>query len=153
MIEKSKITQLVEQFLPETEFLVDVEISKSNNISITIDSEKGIGIDSCIKLSKKVEEVLDRDEEDFELQVSSAGLGSPLKVFRQFVKNIDKEVEVQLVDGTKLEGILKSVTQEGFEIESMQKVKVDGKKKKELQIEQHMLSFEEAKTVKNIIKF
>ncbi len=118
-----------------------------------VDSEKGITIDHCIQISRQIEGNLDREEEDFELQVSSAGLGLPFKVRRQFIKNIDQEVEVVLKDGQKMEGILKSVAEEGFELETSKKEKVEGKKKKELVTRLHQISFEQAKTVKNIIKF
>ncbi|MFV0366466.1 MAG: ribosome assembly cofactor RimP [Mangrovibacterium sp.] len=153
MIEKSKIAQIAEDFLSNEQFLVEVSVSASNKIEVVIDSEDGISIDSCIKLSKAIEEVLDRDEEDFELQVSSAGLGQPLKVYRQYVKNIDREVEVVKTDGSKEEGIIKSVNETSFELEVNKKVKLEGKKKKELVVETQQVSFDEAKTVKNIIKF
>ncbi|MFV0522195.1 MAG: ribosome assembly cofactor RimP [Mangrovibacterium sp.] len=153
MIEKSKIAKIAEDLLGVEQFLVEVSVSASNKIEIVIDSEQGIGIESCIKLSKAVEEVLDRDEEDFELQVSSAGLGQPFKVYRQYVKNIGREVELLKTDGSKLEGVIKSVSELGFELETKQRIKPEGKKKKELVVENLQVSFDEAKTVKNIIKF
>ncbi|WP_163709842.1 ribosome assembly cofactor RimP [Mangrovibacterium lignilyticum] len=153
MIEKSKIIQLIEEKLTDDQFIVDVEISPANQISILIDSEIGITIDHCVAISRQVEGNLDRETEDFELQVASAGLGQAFKVFRQYVKNIGSEVEVVLKDGRKLEGILKSANEGGFELETSKKERVEGKKKKELVTQTHQISFEEAKTVKNIIKF
>lgn len=153
MIDKKKIIELVEEKLTEDQFIVEIEVSPANQISVLVDSETGITIDHCIQISRQIEGSLDREEEDFELQVSSAGLGLPFKVHRQFIKNIDKEVEVVLNDGQKLEGVLKSVADESFELETSKREKVEGKKKKQLVVRLHQIAFEEAKTVKNIIKF
>ncbi|PTN07324.1 ribosome assembly cofactor RimP [Mangrovibacterium marinum] len=153
MIDKSKIITLIEEKLTEDQFIVEVEVSPANQISVLIDSDKGISIDDCITISRQIEGNLDREEEDFELQVSSAGLGLPFKVFRQYVKNTGREIEVVLKDGQKLEGILKSVQETSFELETSKKEKVEGKKKKELVTRVHTIAFDDAKTVKNIIKF
>lgn len=153
MIDKNKITQLVEDKLSEGQFVIDVEVSPSNQIQVILDSESGITIDHCVQISRAVEENLDREEEDFELQVSSAGLGQPFKVHRQFTKNIDEEVEVVLKNGEKLEGILKSVGDDEFELETAKREKVEGHKKKQLITRVHRIAFDDAKTVKNIIKF
>ena len=153
MIDKQRIVQLIEEKLTDDQFIVDVEVSPANQISVQIDSETGITIDTCVAVSRQIEGNLDREVEDFELQVSSAGLGQPFKVFRQYVKNIYRDVEVVLKDGQKMEGILKSASENGFELETSQKEKIEGKKKKELVTRLHQFSFEEVKTVKNIIKF
>ena len=153
MIEKSRIIQLIEEKLTADQFIVDVEVSPSNQISVQIDSEIGITIDHCVAISRQIEDNLDREEEDFELQVSSAGLGQPFKVFRQYLKNLEKEVEVVLKDGKKLEGILKQASENGFVLETSKMEKPEGKKKKELVTQLHEISFDQAKTVKNIIKF
>jgi len=153
MIDKKKIIDLIEQKLTEDQFIVEVEVSPANQISVLIDSEIGISIDDCVAVSRQIEGNLDREEEDFELQVSSAGLGQPFKVHRQFTKNLEREVEVVLKDGKKLEGILKNVSESGFELETTGKEKIEGTKKKELVTRLHSIPFEEAKTVKNIIKF
>lgn len=145
--------QLVEDKLTKGQFVIDVEVSPSNQIQVTLDSESGITIDHCVQISRAVEENLDREEEDFELQVSSAGLGQPFKVHRQFTKNIDEEVEVVLKNGEKLEGILKSVGDDEFELETAKREKVEGHKKKQLITRVHRIAFDDAKTVKNIIKF
>ena len=153
MIDKKQITQLIEDKLTEDQFIVEIEISPSNQIMVALDSEKGITIDHCVQISRLVEESLDREEEDFELQVSSAGLGQPFKVQRQYKKNIGQEVEVVLTNGTKLEGVLQSADDNGFELESSKREKVEGHKKKQLITKVHRIAFDEAKTVKNIIKF
>ncbi|WP_372773755.1 ribosome assembly cofactor RimP [Mangrovibacterium sp.] len=153
MIDKKKIIQLIEDKLTEDQFIVDVEISPANQISVLIDGENGISIDHCVAVSRQIEGNLDRESEDFELQVSSAGLGLPFKVLRQYLKNIGREVEVVLKDGQKREGILKHADENGFELETTQKEKIEGKKKKELVTRLLQFSFEQTKTVKNIIKF
>lgn len=153
MIDRAKLTQIATNLLSADEFLVAISISSSNKIEVIIDSDKGISIDSCIRLSKAIEETLDRDAEDFELQVASAGLGLPFKVHRQFTKNIGKEVELIKTDGTKLEGTIKTVGEQSFELLTMVKEKLEGKSKRELIEKTIEVSFDEAKTVKNIIKF
>ena len=153
MVDKNIITQLIEDKLTEDQFIVEIEVSPSNQIMVTLDSENGITIDHCVQISRLVEGSLDRETEDFELQVSSAGLGQPFKVHRQFVKNIGEEVEVVLTNGEKLEGVLKTVSEGGFELEISKKGKVEGQKKKQLIATVHPIAMEEAKTVKNIIKF
>jgi ribosome maturation factor RimP len=84
MIEKSVIKTLVDQWLEGKDyFLVDIAISSDNKIVVEIDHADGVWIDDCVELSRFIEERLDRDEEDFELEVGSAGLGQPFKVERQ----------------------------------------------------------------------
>ena len=153
MIDKNKIIQLIEDKLSDDQFIVDMEVTPSNQIQVTLDSENGITIDHCVQISRLVEGNLDRDEEDFELQVSSAGLGQPFKVQRQYTKNIGEEVEVVLKNGEKLEGTLKSVDQNEFELETTKREKVEGHKKKQLITKLHRIAFDDMKTVKNIIKF
>ncbi|HKJ44076.1 MAG TPA: ribosome assembly cofactor RimP [Sunxiuqinia sp.] len=153
MIDKNKIIQLIEDKLSEDQFIVDIEVSPSNQIQVSLDSENGITIDHCVQISRLVEGNLDREEEDFELQVSSAGLGQPFKVQRQYTKNIGEEVEVVLKNGEKLAGILKSVDQDEFELETAKRERVEGHKKKQLITNVHRIAFDDTKTVINIIKF
>lgn len=153
MIDKNKIRQLIEDKLSEDQFIVSFDINPGNQIMVTLDSMHSITIDHCVEISRTVEGSIDREEDDFELQVSSSGLGQPLKVYRQFVKNIGQEMEVVLANGEKLEGVLKTADQEGFELETSKREKVEGHKKKQLITSLHRIAFDEAKTVKNIIKF
>jgi len=84
MISKQKIEELVSQWLQGKDyFLVDIAISSDNKIVVEIDHADGVWIDDCVELSRFIEERLDRDEEDFELEVGSAGLGQPFKVEQQ----------------------------------------------------------------------
>ena len=110
MIEKSIVKSLVETWLEGKDyFLVDIEISQDNKIVVEIDHADGVWIEDCVELSKFIEDHLDRDKEDFELEVGSAGLGQPFKVPQQYVNFIGKEVEVLGADGKKTKGVLKSV--------------------------------------------
>ena len=118
MIDKNVVKELVEQWLADKEyFLVDVDISPDSRIVVEIDHADGVWIEDCVELSRFIEEHLNRDEEDYELEVGSAGLGQPFKVPQQYVNFIGKEVEVLDKDGKKYKGILKSVDGNDFHIQ------------------------------------
>ena len=100
MIDKVGILDLVCGFLEGTDkFLVDLHISKDNRINVSIDGDNGINIDDCIELSRYIESHLDREVEDFELNVASAGLDTPLKLLRQYKKNVGRSLRVELMTG------------------------------------------------------
>lgn len=112
-------------------FLVDLKITKDNIIEIFVDALQGVNIQTCIEVSREIEAHLNRDEEDFELTVSSAGIGYPFKVEGQFKKNLDKSVELKLKDNTKLNGILKAFDSQSITIEYEEKKALEGSKKKQ----------------------
>ncbi len=153
MIEKSKIIRLVEEKLTGDQFLVDVSVSSTNVITVLIDSDSGITINQCVEVSRHIEGNLDREAEDFELSVYSAGLGLPFLVHRQYVKNQGKEIEVLTTTGLKYSGILLNVTDDGFDLEVTTKEKIEGQKKRELVTRVHHFGYEQVKEAKNIIKF
>lgn len=135
-------------------YLVDVSVSLGNRIVITIDHEQGIGIQTCAALSRWIEKHLDRETEDFSLDVTSPGLDQPFKVFRQYVKNVGKEIDVKRVDGTRVAGILISADeQKGIVLEQRGREKVEGKKSKQLVVRQHELTMDQIKETKIVIKF
>ena len=106
MIDKNVVKEIVGQWLVGKEyFLVDVEVSNDDRIVVEIDHADGVWIDDCVELSKFVEEHLSRDEQDYELEVGSAGLGQPFKVAQQYVNHVGKEVEVLTADGKKVHGM------------------------------------------------
>ena len=150
MIEIEKIHQLIEDFLSDKKdlFLVLVKVSKKNQMEVIIDSFTGIKISNCINLSRHIESNLNRDEEDFSLKVSSAGLGEPLKVFKQYKKNIGKQVEVMLQDGSTRIGLILEVNDNNGIL-----LEVEEKKKKEIFRKQYNFNFEQIKQTKNIISF
>lgn len=153
MIDRNLIVQLTEEKLKTDQFIIEVTVSQANQITVLLDSDSGITIDDCIHVSRFIEGHLDREKEDFELQISSAGLGQPFKVYRQYVKNLGNEIEVVLKNGQKQNGILKQVDESGFDLEVSKTEKVEGKKKKQTVTQIRRISFDDAKTVKNSIKF
>lgn len=132
MINKDSVYQLIQSHLKDSEiFFVDLTISSSNLIKVYIDKNKGIGIDECISLNKWIELNLDREQEDYELQVSSPGMGQPFKVKEQYVKHLGRQVKVYTQDGKKHEGKLLTYCEEFVELTYEVKERVEGKKKKE----------------------
>ncbi len=134
-------------------FVVNLSISRSNAISVVLDSEKGIPISYCIDISRLIEHNLDREAEDFSLEVSTAGLSEPLKLPLQYKKNIGHEVDVITNEDKKLTGKLIDADDAGFTVEIEEKVKIEGKKKKELRITSQMFKFEDVKSVKIVVSF
>ena len=114
-------------------FLVDVSVSKDNDIVVTIESENGkIELDDCVSLSRYFETCFDREAEDYSLTVSSAGLDQPFKVFKQFEKAVGTKVEVQLKGGRKMIALLEAADEDSVTLKYSVKEAVEGKKKKEL---------------------
>jgi ribosome maturation factor RimP len=151
MIAKEKIQNLVEEVLSDDQFIVDITVGAANQISVSVDSDAGISIGECVQISRHIENSLDRETEDFSLEVSSPGLSLPLKVVRQYLKNIGREVEVVTTEGEKQKGILRSAHQAGFEIEIVAKEKVDGAK---VEVTKTLAyDFDQIKTVKIVISF
>lgn len=154
MIEKEKVINIINDIVSQKKaFIVDVKVNSANKINIEIDSVSGFSISDCIEVSKLVESKLDRDVEDFELEVASAGLSEAFKVIQQYHKNLGKEVETLTNDGKKIKGILSNVSEEGFEIEESKMIKVEGKKKKQNVIETKKFAFDQVKSTKIIINF
>lgn len=109
-MEKEKIEGHLKKILEETGiFLVEVSVDRSNKILVFIDKKDGVSIEDCVQVSRALEGRLDRDREDFELEVSSPGLDAPFKVQGQYRKNIGKMVRVQCRDGSSYEGILEGM--------------------------------------------
>lgn len=154
MIEKKLIIDFVEHYLEgSSNYLTDVLVSADNTITVEIDNDQGVDIDDCVTLSRYLESKLDRDVEDFELTVTSAGLSSPFKILRQYKKYEGKEVEVLSKNGQKMSGILKSSDDNGFTISVAKKVKPEGAKRK-IEVEEDIrFAFEEVKHTKYLIRF
>ena len=130
MIDINELRTFVEERLKDTEyFLTDLKITPANEITVEIDSMTPGDIEQCVELTRAIEEAFDRDVEDYELEVGTAGLTSPLKVRRQYDKYVGRDLEVLTTDGRKLHGMLRSVSDEGIILSSEQKVKKEGQKK------------------------
>ena len=154
MIDKNIVKKIVEEWLADKEyFLVDVQIGPDDKIVVEIDHADGVWIEDCVALSRFIEEHLSRDEEDYELEVGSAGLGQPFKVPQQYVNFIGKEVEVLGQDGRKVQGILKSVDGDEFVVSVNEKVKVEGKKRPVKMDVDHTYCMSEVKYTKYLISF
>lgn len=154
MIDKDFIKDVADKFLQETPmFLVDVTVKPGNIIVVEIDSDDSIGIDDCIALSRDIESRLDREAEDFELEVGSAGVTSPFKIPRQYKKNEGNEVEVLTKAGQKLSGVLKTSDNNGFVITITKMVKPEGSKKKTALEEDLSFAYDEVKYTKYLIRF
>ena len=153
MIEKEKIVHLVNEKLTDDQFLVDVTVSSSNVIHVMVDSDSGISINQIVEISRHIEGGLDREADDFELSVFSAGLSEPFTLVRQYKKNIGTEIEVILSNGIKILGLLNQVDEVGIDLEVTTKEKIEGSKKKELVTKVHHFEYSEIKEAKKIIKF
>lgn len=154
MIDKKTLIDLAETYLQDTSnYLVDVLVSSDNTITIEIDNDEGVDINQCVALSRHLESKLDRDAEDFELTVTSAGLTSPFKTLRQYKKYEGKEVEVLSKKGEKLSGILESSSEEGFTLAVTKKVKQEGAKRKTEITDNVSFTFDEIKHTKYLIRF
>ena len=154
MIEKSALVELTNEYLTDSSnYLVEVSIGASNSITIEIDNDKGVDIEDCVALSRHIESKLDRETEDFELTVTSAGLTSPLRNLRQYKKFEGKEVEVLSKNGVKYKGELKSSNENGFTINVTKKVKPEGGKRKVDISEDICFEYEEVKYTKYLIRF
>ena len=120
MIDKSKILDLVNQRIVETDiFVVDISVSASNAIRVTIDADSGVSIEKCIDISRQVEHNLDREAEDFALEVTSFGLDQSFKMLRQYNKNIGRDVKVFLNDGKIVKGTLIKVSEDFIRLEKI----------------------------------
>lgn len=154
MIDKKELEAFVEKQLEGTEyFLTDLNVSATNEITVEIDSMTPGDIDECVKLTRAIEGAFDRDVEDYELEVGTAGLTSPLKVKRQYEKYIGQDLEVLTKDGKKLHGMLRSVSDEGIVLAIEQKVKKEGVKKPVIETIQLDLPFTNIKKAVYDLKF
>ena len=154
MISKNVVEGIVNEWLGDKEyFLVDVSVSPDDKIVVEIDHAEGVWIDDCVELSRFIESKLDREEEDYELEVGSAGIGQPFKVLQQYYIHIDKEVEVLTKEGKKMEGVLKEVADDHFVVTVQKKVKLEGAKRPKLVDEDVTFTYEEIKYTKYLISF
>jgi ribosome maturation factor RimP len=152
MIKTSDVTQLVEQAIKGSDmFLVEVIVTPDNRIEISLDSFTGVSIDDCVRVSRFIEDNMDRDIEDYELMVASAGLSEPLKILKQYEKNIGKQVDVVLKNGQKKTGVLRAATDSTITIEYETKELVEGKKRKQTVVKTEEWSLSDIKSTKVVI--
>ena len=154
MIEKKTVSQIVEEWLEGKDyFLVEVTVSPDDKIVVEIDHAEGVWIEDCVELSRFIESKLNREEEDYELEVGSAGIGRPFKVLQQDYNHVGSDVEVLTKDGRKLTGVLKDADEEKFVVAVQKKVKVEGAKRPKLMEEDETFRYDEIKYTKYLISF
>ncbi|MDR0961790.1 MAG: ribosome assembly cofactor RimP [Mediterranea sp.] len=154
MITKETVSQIVNEWLDGKDYFpVEIAVSPDNRIVVEIDHKEGVWIEDCVALSRFIESRLNRETEDFELEVGSAGIGQPFKVLQQYYNHVDKEVEVLTTDGQKLCGVLKEATDTGIVLTIEKKVKPEGAKRPKLVAEEVALTYNEIKYTKYLISF
>lgn len=154
MIDKNVVKQLANEWLEGKDyFLTDITVSPDNRIVIEIDHAEGVWIEDCVALSRYIENHLDRDIEDYELEVGSAGIGQPFKVLRQYEINVGEPVEVLTTNGKKLVGKLKEATPDHFVITIEEKAKMEGEKRPKMVERDLTFGYDEVKYTKYYLTF
>lgn len=157
MINKARIKLLAEERINELDnglFIVDISVSARNDISVELDKHDGsVSVQDCISVSRNIEHNLDREQGDFSLNVSSAGLDRGLRVFDQYRKNVGRNIKLILNAGGKFEGELKEATKDEVVIRTTRNERVEGKKKKERIIEDIKVPMADIKEAKIVISF
>ncbi len=154
MIDKNIVRNLVEEWLEDKEyFLVDVMVDANNKVVVEIDHAEGVWIEDCVELSRFIESRMDRDAEDYELEVGSAGIGQPFKVVQQYINHVGKEVEVLTKGGKKLVGVLKDANDSQFVVSVPTKVKEEGAKRPKLVDIDETFTYDNIKYTKYLISF
>ncbi len=154
MITAEKVRQIADSKLAEgTNYIVDITVKPGNKIIVLLDNDKAITIADCIEMSRHIESGFDREVEDFELSVMSAGLTEPFKITRQYQKNTGRQIDVVTKEGMKLSGKLVSVSDDGIVLETRTKEKKDKNKGKELVVSNININFNQIKQAKRVISF
>ena len=154
MIAAEQIQALITPLMENTDlFLVEVSVRPGNKIEVVLDSDSGLTIEHCTEVHRHILRELDRDVEDYSLDVSSPDISKPLKISRQFVKNIGREVAVKLKDKSKVIGELIAATENDFTIRFEEKILPEGKKKKEVVVREVKIEYTNAQETKVQISF
>lgn len=154
MINVERINSLVDSYLRESGiFIVDVEVKKGSHIRVFIDSLDGVTIEECAKVSRIIESGLDREIEDFDLEVSSPGLDAPLKVYPQYIKNVRRDVEIIRTDGIKIKGKLTGTDKQGISVEVINDKSDKADKTEKYTIRNEYIPFSDIKTTRLLINF
>jgi ribosome maturation factor RimP len=152
---REKVENLLQEAFEENNslFLIELNIDEANHISVVIDGDNGVSVNDCIAVSRKIEHNLDRDEEDFSLDVASAGVSRPLTMPRQYRKNIGRKLAVTTSEGKKIEGELVMMEDDAITLQwKAREPKPVGKGKVTVNKEA-VLPLEEIKEAKVIITF
>ena len=153
MLDKTQLQNWINEYLQGTDYeLITLNVSAGNDILVEVDRLAGVDVDFCAELNRFLVEKLDAVEPDYSLEVGSVSLTDPFKTKKKKKKNLGHDVEV-LIDGKKLRGQLVSVDEETFSVDTVEKVAIEGKKRKETQIVTHTWRYDEPKYVKYDLKF
>jgi ribosome maturation factor RimP len=138
----NKVEELLGVFLEVREdlFLIELKVSPTNDIIVIIDGDNGVTLQDCLDASRSIENNLDREDQDFSLQVHSFGLSESLRNERQYRKNVGRELDVYLIDGTEISGELIKTTEDTITLllkyrkpKEIGKGKVDGEEENEIE--------------------
>ena len=118
-MDKEKVINLLSDALEENSalYLIELKFLPENKIYVEVDGDNGVSLKECIRINREIEQNLDREEEDFSLEVTTPDIANPLKVKRQYNKNINRTLKVTLKDNKKVEGLLKNVNEDQIELE------------------------------------
>lgn len=154
MIDRNTVEGIVNEWLTGRDyFLTDLTISQDDKIVVEIDHKDGVWIDDCVELSKFIESHLNREEEDYELEVGSAGIGQPFRVHQQYENHIGDEVELMTLEGKKMKGTLKVVDSDTFTVSVKTRIKEEGDKRPKMVVQDQTYPFNGVKYVKYHIAF
>jgi len=154
-MEQKKVFNLLNEALQENTnlFLISATISLDNKIKVVVDGDEGVPLSECVRISRKIEHNLDREVDDFSLEVTTAGASEPLTMKRQYYKNMGRTLSVKLNDGTKIEGALTTVNEESIMLSwKAREPKPIGKGKVTVEKEASII-FDDIKEAKVKIKF
>lgn len=154
MLDKTKLKDFIQSRLDGTDcFLTELDVTPDNVVRVEIDSDSRVDLDFCVELNRAIEQEFPSDEEDYELEVGSAGLTSPLKLPRQYRKYIGRDLEVYTAGGRKLTGLLREVDEEGITLVVKVKKREEGAKRP-IEVEERLrLPYAEIRKAVYLLKF
>lgn len=154
MITEQQVLKHIETYIADTQlFLVDLKMGADRRIGVFIGGDSGVTVKECGQLNRYLNEVLDNDSNDFELVVSTPGVGEPLKVKRQYFANVGRNVKLKLKDGKSLEAELIEANDQGIVLKTRVKERIEGKKSKQWVEENHEIDFDSIAETKVLISF
>lgn len=154
MLDKTKLKDFIDSRLDGTDcFLTELTVTPDNVVRVEIDSDSRVDLDFCVELNRAIEQEFPSDEEDYELEVGSAGLTSPLKLPRQYRKYIGRDLEVYTAGGRKLTGMLREADEEGITLVVKVKKREEGAKRPREVEERLRLPYAEIRKAVYLLKF
>ena len=147
---RSKVESLLTKALDQHPalFLIELKVGADNSIRVILDGDQGVSLKDCMTISRAIEHQLDREAEDFSLEVASVGVGTPLQSQRQYIKNIGRKLKVELVERPSVEGTLIAADDKGFTLKWKQREPKPVGKGKVTVEKQETLSYEQIESAK-----